>query len=105
MFFNAIRENKSLAKISEFNVLFPASFIQYTWDSPLYILRGHRSLFPKNIVFHSLKIHFVLANSADPDDMLHNWVFAICQSTLPLGYKTFSMLKSAKHEIYPAHKC
>ena len=23
----------------------------------------------------------------------------------PPGYKTFSMLNSAEHEIYPAHKC
>ena len=23
----------------------------------------------------------------------------------PRGYKTFSMLNSAEHEIYPAHKC
>ena len=23
----------------------------------------------------------------------------------PQGYKTFSMLNSAEHEIYPAHKC
>ena len=23
----------------------------------------------------------------------------------PPGYKTFFMLKSAEHEIYPAHKC
>ena len=25
--------------------------------------------------------------------------------TRPRGYKTFSMLNSAEHEIYPAHKC
>ena len=35
----------------------------------MYILRGHRLSFPKNIVFHSLKIAFVLANNADPDEM------------------------------------
>ena len=26
-------------------------------------------------------------------------------STKPLGYKTFSMLNSAEHEIDPANKC
>ena len=35
----------------------------------MYILRGHRLLFPKHIVFLSLKIDFALANSADPDEM------------------------------------
>ena len=25
--------------------------------------------------------------------------------TRPQGYKTFSMLNSAEHKIYPAHKC
>ena len=43
----------------------------------------------QNIVFLSLKIDFVLANSADPDEMPHNmwhfiWVFTVCQST-PFG--------------------
>ena len=27
------------------------------------------------------------------------------QKTRPRGYKTFSMLNSAEHEVYPAHKC
>ena len=27
------------------------------------------------------------------------------RETWPGGYKTFSMLSSAEHEIYPAHKC
>ena len=26
-------------------------------------------------------------------------------AVLPRGYKTFSILNSAVHEIYPAHKC
>ena len=30
---------------------------------------------PKNIVFHSLKIDFVFANSADPDEMPHYAAF------------------------------
>ena len=37
----------------------------------MYILRNHRLLFPKDIVFFSLKINLVLANSAEPDKMLH----------------------------------
>ena len=27
------------------------------------------------------------------------------QDTRPRGYKTFYMLNSAEHEIFPAHKC
>ena len=50
----------------------------------LCILRGRRLLFPQNIVFISLKIRFVLANSADPDEMPQYvafiWVFIVCQS-------------------------
>ena len=55
-------------------------------DGYCIILRGHRLNFPKNVLnFLSLKIDFVIANSA----MLmkcHNiwhfmWVFTVCQST------------------------
>ena len=51
-----------------------------------YILRGQRLYFKKNVLFLSLKIVFVLANSVDPDEMLHimqhfTWVFTVCQST------------------------
>ena len=35
----------------------------------MYIYRGHRLQFPENVVFFSLKIDVVLANSADPDEM------------------------------------
>ena len=49
------------------NVFFLLLFHKKT----LCILRGRRLLFPKTIVFISLKIHFVLANSADPDEMQH----------------------------------
>ena len=38
-------------------------------DGPLYILWGHRLYFPNYGVFISLKICFVLANNADPDEM------------------------------------
>ena len=47
-------------------------FDAYTWDGPLYILRGHRLLFPHRSVFLLLKILFVIANSVDPDEMPHN---------------------------------
>ena len=52
------------------------------------ILRGHRLKFPKNIVFLSLKIDFGLANSADPDEMLHHAAFQLglqCLPKYPLG--------------------
>ena len=35
-------------------------------------IEGSRSGLPQNIAFHSLKIDFVLANSADPDEMPHH---------------------------------
>ena len=43
----------------------------------MYILRGHRLNFPQNIVFLYLKINFVLAISADPDEMLHYAAFPL----------------------------
>ena len=33
------------------------------------------------MIFLSLHIDFVLANSADPDEMPPYWVFLVCQST------------------------
>ena len=41
-------------------------------------LRGHRCLFPKYIVFLSLKIYFVLANIVDPDEMPHKFRMVHC---------------------------
>ena len=50
----------------------------------VYILRGHRFQFLKNILFLSLKIDAVLANSVDPVEMQHKakfiWVLIDCQS-------------------------
>ena len=37
-----------------------------------YIDESQVVISPINIVFHSLKINLVLANSADPDEMLHD---------------------------------
>ena len=41
----------------------------------VYIEGSQVILFSQNIVFHSLKIVFALANSADPDEMPHNAAF------------------------------
>ena len=42
---------------------------------PLYNLRGHKLQFPHEKVFLSLKIVFVLANSADLDKIPHYVAF------------------------------
>ena len=60
--------------------------IKSNQDDPLYIYSGitHYDLKNKNnIVFLSLKIGFVLANSSDPDEMLHNAVFYLGVHCLP----------------------
>ena len=44
--------------------ILPSGLIQKTWDCQLYNLRGHRSDYL-----------FVLANSVDPDEMLHDVAF------------------------------
>ena len=49
----------------------PLSLIQLSWNGPLYVLRDHKLWFKKK-KFFSVKIDFVLANSADPDEMLHS---------------------------------
>ena len=43
--------------------------IRLSQDGPLYIFRTLRISFLNTVVFLSLKIDFVLANSADPDEM------------------------------------
>ena len=69
-------------------------------------LGGHRLQFSKNIVFLSLKVDFVLTNSADPDEMPHYAAFQLGLLCLPkylfMGfwssmvklYVTFSLLVS-----------
>ena len=49
----------------------------------MYILRGHRLHFPKNIVFLSLKMEFALGNGVDPDEMMHNAAFHLGLHCLP----------------------
>ena len=55
---------------------YPINFdtISMRW-SILYFLRGHRSYFQNFDIFLSLKIVFILANSADPCEMRHHSVF------------------------------
>ena len=52
-----------------YQMTLPSGFIGYTWKGQLYIIRGSSVVISKNIVFISEKIDFVLANSADPDEM------------------------------------
>ena len=48
-------------------------------DGPLYTCII-RLLFPeKKIVFLSMKVDFVYASSAEPDEMPHNWHFSLDQ--------------------------
>ena len=55
----------------------PRSLTSLKQDDPLYILMGHRLYFPSDIIFLSLKIEFVLANSAD------------CKNAAPAGSLLF----------------
>ena len=50
-------------------VNFPNILIQEVWDSPFCILRGCRSKFQQNDAFLSLKIVFISAHRAEPDEM------------------------------------
>ena len=49
----------------------------------MHILRGHRFEFSNKIVFLSMKIVFVLTNSADPDGMRHYAAFHLGLHCLP----------------------
>ena len=76
----------------------------------MYIYRGHRLQFPENVVFFSLKIDVVLANSADPDEMppyaAFLWVFTVCQRTC-LGVSGLQMVIhiSSKVVMYVGKGC
>ena len=50
---------------------FISCLMQLSKDGSLYILRGYRFKFQKNIMFLSLKIYFVLVNSADHNEIQH----------------------------------
>ena len=45
-----------------------SALVQYILDGPLHISKCHSLSFPEKIIFLSLKIVFVLANSVDPDE-------------------------------------
>ena len=62
---------------------FSISLIQLSQDGPLYILRGCRLYFPKNIIFLSQKTDFVLANNVDPDEMQSFAAFHLGLHCLP----------------------
>ena len=58
--------------------------IQISQDGPLYKLKGHRLKFQKKPhIILALSIDFVLANSADHDEMSHNAVFHLDLHCLP----------------------
>ena len=70
--------NLEVRDIFEYWLILPSGLIKNTWHRPLFISRGHRLKFSNNIVFLSLKIIFVLANSVDTDEMLLYTVFHLC---------------------------
>ena len=39
------------------------------------------------------------------NELTRPFIFQICKEKQARGDKPFSMLNSAEHEIYPAHKC
>ena len=60
--------------------ILPSGFIQYNWDGP----RGHKIIISKKYcICVSLKINFLLANSADPDEMPHHAAFHLGPHCLP----------------------
>ena len=66
-----------------YQLILPSGFIRYTWDCALYIMRGSQVVISKIIVVISQKIDFVLANSADPDEMQHYAAFHLGLHCLP----------------------
>ena len=69
--------------------IFPYRLIQSGRDSPFYILRGYSQKIPNYDVFQYLKFGFILANIADPDEMLHHAAFHLglhCLSKYPFLY-------------------
>ena len=59
-------------------------------------LRSFQSKLLLNVVFLSLKIDFMEANSADPDEMPPFVVFTLCQTTLVL---MVSRMKRFKNDL------
>ena len=61
----------------------------FSHNGPLYNLWCHGLYFPNNIAFLSLKINFVLANSADPDEMPHSAAFHLANNSISSGSSLF----------------
>ena len=66
-------------------------------------LRGHRYKFPKNHALQSLKIAFILANNAGPDEMTHFVAFHLGLHCLPKnpfrGFEHTKLKKCLKEGI------
>ena len=76
------------------NPLYTNGIVHKVLYSYVYILRGHRLKFPKNIIFFSLKIDFLKANSADLDEMPHAVAFHLGLHSLQKNpFKGFPVYK------------
>ena len=53
----------------------------------------------------ALSSAYVLGNNMDPTPAVRLGFHDKKKVVWLRGYKTFSMLNSAEHKIYPAHKC
>ena len=61
---------------------FPIKFDTVKSGWSIVYIEGSQVISSQKNIFHSLKIDFVLANSTDPDKMLHLIrFFTVCQST------------------------
>ena len=60
-------------------------------------IEGSQAIIFKKVVFLSLKIDFIFANRADPDEMLHNAAFHLglhcLQKYLFMGFLVYKQLK------------
>ena len=50
-------------------------YVHLGQDGPLYIIKGSQVIVSKYNAFLSQRVDFVLANSAEPDEMLHYAAF------------------------------
>ena len=63
--------------------IFPYIFIQYVWNCPFCVFKGHMSEFLNFYIFLSSKILLFLANSTPHDEMLHYATFHLGLHCLP----------------------
>ena len=73
---------------------FSIKLIQLSQDGPLYVMRATCYNFQFNIVFHFMRISFVLANRAVPDEMQYPVAFHL--GIQYLQKYLFSSFKSSK---------